>query len=206
MNKLILLILFVSVTQISQSQIDTLYHSSGTISEIGHMSSGLKSGQWFSYYENGNIASEGNYKEGQKTGKWNWYHENGNIWCKEKYKNDQFKKGKFWNKDGEQITISDVIVKPEYPGGEEALRLMIAKNLIYPSLAQENGIQGKVYVYFVISKDGEVTNAKVTRSVHQTLDEEALRVVNSLPRWKPGEFHGKIIKVSHTLPINFKLE
>jgi protein TonB len=95
---------------------------------------------------------------------------------------------------------------PEFPGGEMALRTYIANAIKYPVIAQENGIQGKVYVTFVVSKDGSVTNASIARGVDPSLDKEALRVVNSLPKWKPGKQRGKPVNVSYTVPINFVLQ
>lgn len=95
---------------------------------------------------------------------------------------------------------------PEFPGGDLALRKYIATNVKYPVIAQENGIQGKVYVTFVVGKDGSVYNAGIARGVDPSLDKEALRVVNSLPRWKPGKQRGKPVNVSYTVPINFVLQ
>lgn len=95
---------------------------------------------------------------------------------------------------------------PEFPGGELALRKWIANEIKYPVIAQENGIQGKVYVTFVVGKDGSVNNATVARGVDPSLDKEALRVVNALPKWKPGKQRGKPVNVSYTVPINFVLQ
>ena len=95
---------------------------------------------------------------------------------------------------------------PEFPGGEQALREFIAKNVEYPKVAQEKGIQGKVYVTFVVTKDGSIANATIARGVDPSLDTEALRVVNGLPKWKPGKQRGQFVNVSYTVPINFKLQ
>lgn len=95
---------------------------------------------------------------------------------------------------------------PEFPGGEAALRRFIANSINYPQIAQENGIQGRVYIQFVVDRDGSITNASVARGVDPSLDKEALRVVNSLPKWKPGMQRGKPVKVSYTVPINFVLQ
>lgn len=95
---------------------------------------------------------------------------------------------------------------PEFPGGEAALRRFIANSIKYPQIAQENGIQGKVFVQFVVERDGRVSNASIARGVDPSLDREALRVVNSLPNWKPGKQRGKPVKVSYTVPINFVLQ
>jgi len=96
--------------------------------------------------------------------------------------------------------------KPEFPGGGEAALLQwIAKNTEYPEIAKENQIQGRVFVGFVIGKDGSVTDVKILRGVDPYLDKEAKRVVEAMPNWKPGKQRGKPVKVSFQVPINFKL-
>ncbi len=107
--------------------------------------------------------------------------------------------------EGEEIFF--IVEKmPEFPGGEMALRQYIANTVKYPETAQENGIQGKVYVTFVVTIDGSVANAKIARGVDPLLDQEALRVVNSLPVWSPGYQKGKPVNVQYTVPINFVLK
>jgi len=95
---------------------------------------------------------------------------------------------------------------PLYPGGIEALRMFLAQNVKYPVKAQEKGTQGKVYVNFVVEKDGSVGMAKIARGVSPELDAEALRVVKLLSNWSPGKNNGKSVRVSYTLPINFALQ
>jgi protein TonB len=94
---------------------------------------------------------------------------------------------------------------PEFPGGNISLKTFLAKNVEYPIIARENGIQGKVYVRFVIDKNGEVTHVEIYRGVETSLDKEALRVVGLLPKWKPGKQGGKAVNVSYVVPINFEL-
>ena len=94
---------------------------------------------------------------------------------------------------------------PEFPGGDLALRKHIAENVKYPEIAKENGLSGKVFVQFVINQRGEVENVKIARGVDPALDKEAIRVVQGLPKWKPGSQRGKPVKVSYTVPINFQL-
>jgi protein TonB len=95
---------------------------------------------------------------------------------------------------------------PEFPGGELALRKFIAENVRYPEMAKENDIQGTVYVRFVVDTDGSVKNVEVIRGVDPLLDKEAIRVIQSLPKWKPGKQRGKAVKVSHSVPIKFALQ
>jgi len=96
--------------------------------------------------------------------------------------------------------------KPEFPGGMTELLKYLAKNTKYPEIAKENGISGRVYVQFVIGKDGKVSDVKIMRGRDPYLDKEAVRVVKTLPPWKPGKQRGKAVKVSYVVPINFKLQ
>jgi TonB family protein len=95
---------------------------------------------------------------------------------------------------------------PEFPDGQLALRKFIAQSIKYPVQAQEKGIQGKVFVNFVVEKDGSVGAMKIARGVDPSIDREALRVVGSLPKWKPGMQKGEAVRVSYTIPINFVLQ
>jgi protein TonB len=94
---------------------------------------------------------------------------------------------------------------PAYPGGDGELRKYIAQNVVYPEIAKENGIQGRVFIQFVVNQKGEVEQVKVARGVDPTLDKEAIRIIQSLPKWAPGSQRGKPVKVSFTVPINFQL-
>jgi len=94
---------------------------------------------------------------------------------------------------------------PEFPGGDLGLRKHIAQNVQYPEIAKENGIQGRVFVQFVVNQKGKVEQVKVVRGVDPSLDKEAIRVISSLPAWKPGSQRGKPVRVSFTVPINFQL-
>ena len=94
---------------------------------------------------------------------------------------------------------------PEFPGGDLGLMKYIQKNVKYPPIAKEYNITGKVYVQFIVDKSGTVTNVKVVRGVDKNLDAEAVRVVKSLPKYKPGKQRGKPVRVMFTIPINFTL-
>lgn len=96
--------------------------------------------------------------------------------------------------------------KPEFPGGSIALRDFISSNLQYPAQAQREKIQGKVYVNFIVNKDGSITSVTIARGVYYSLDEEAIRVVGNMPKWTPGIKDGKPVRVSFTVPINFMLQ
>ena len=95
---------------------------------------------------------------------------------------------------------------PEFPGGQAELFKYISQNIQYPAIAKENGIQGKVFIQFVVGKDGSITNVTVLRGVDPSLDKEAVRVVKNMPKWKPGKQRGKPVYVRYQVPINFKLQ
>ena len=95
---------------------------------------------------------------------------------------------------------------PEFPGGEAELLGFISRNIHYPEEAKKKGIQGRVFIGFIIEKDGSVSNVRNLRGVNSELDAEAMRVVKSMPKWKPGIQNGEAVRVSYLIPINFKLE
>lgn len=94
---------------------------------------------------------------------------------------------------------------PEFPGGEAKLLEYLAKNIKYPERAREQGVQGKCIIEFVINKDGSVVEPKVVRSLEAQCDNEAMRVIRTMPKWKPGKQRGKPVRVKYTVPVQFKL-
>jgi len=106
----------------------------------------------------------------------------------------------------EQEIFKIVEEMPSYPGGEQKLMEYVAKNIKYPQIARETGIQGRVYVNFVVEPDGSVSNVSVLRGIGGGCDEEAMRVVKNMPKWKPGKQRGKAVRVQYMLPVNFKLQ
>ena len=103
--------------------------------------------------------------------------------------------------------VFDVVEEmPSFPGGQGALMAFLSSNVKYPVVAQENGVQGRVIVGFVVEKDGSITDVKVMRSVDPSLDREAQRVVKSMPKWKPGKQNGSAVRVKYTVPVLFKLQ
>lgn len=103
--------------------------------------------------------------------------------------------------ESEQV-FTKVEKMPEYPGGVLAMQLYLQTNIKYPQAA--NGAEGRILVQFIIDTDGSVTDAKVVKSVNPHLDAEALRVINAMPKWKPGTQKGKAVRVKYTIPINFR--
>ncbi|MBO6017889.1 MAG: energy transducer TonB [Prevotella sp.] len=107
----------------------------------------------------------------------------------------------------EETKVFDVVEQmPQFPGGPNALFEYLSKNIKYPVVAEENGIQGRVIVTFVVERDGSITDVKVAKSVDPSLDKEAQRVVKSMPHWIPGKQNGSAVRVKYTVPVTFKLQ
>lgn len=116
-----------------------------------------------------------------------------------------------------ELAVEDLVVEedkplenaeqaPSFPGGLEALSKYLSENIQYPISARENGIQGKVIIKFVVSRTGDIMDIQVTRGVDASLNQEAVRVVQSMPRWIPGKQKGKAVSVYFTLPVEFRLQ
>lgn len=108
-------------------------------------------------------------------------------------------------KAADERVYESVDQAPEYPGGMQALMAFIRKNVVYPPFSRAFGVQGKVVVSFVVNEDGSTTDFSVLRGVDEELDGEALRVLKSMPKWKPGKQNGEPVKVKFAVPVNFKL-
>ena len=103
--------------------------------------------------------------------------------------------------------VFDVVEEmPSFPGGQGALMSYLYSNTKYPVVAQENGVQGRVIISFVVERDGSISDVKVARSVDPSLDREAQRVVKSMPRWSPGKQNGSTVRVKYTVPVVFRLQ
>lgn len=96
--------------------------------------------------------------------------------------------------------------KPMYPGGDAALMGYLRDNIKYPTVAAENGVQGRVVVGFVVERDGSITDVNILRGVDPSLDREAMRVVKSMPRWNPGKQNGSAVRVKYQVPVSFRLQ
>jgi protein TonB len=187
---------------------------------------------WFVYYDStGHITSQGNYLNDKREGKWKtnylysdtlWsvsYYNNGavdgtdtlffvsgNIRRTETYKNDEWVSGKCFDTNGREIPYYPYQVDPKFPGGVEAISNFIAKEVNYPKAARNKGVEGRVLVGFVIETDGSLSDIKIIQSVAEELDNEALRVINKMPKWTPGKLDNQPARFSYTQPISFQLK
>ena len=110
------------------------------------------------------------------------------------------------NSDVEDKIFDSVEEMPSFPGGVGALNNWLDNNIQYPKQAKDTGVQGRVIIKFIIEKDGSISNAKVSRSLDTDLDNEALRLVKSMPKWNPGKQNGTEARVRYSVPVNFRLQ
>ena len=109
-------------------------------------------------------------------------------------------------KEEENKIFTIVEQMPSFPGGDAALMQYLAKNIKYPAVAEDMGIQGRVICQFVIERDGSVSDVRIARGVDPSLDKEAMRVVSAMPKWIPGRQNGQFVRVKYSLPVNFRLQ
>ena len=107
----------------------------------------------------------------------------------------------------EETKIFDVVEQmPSFPGGDAELMKFLGSHIKYPSIAEENGISGRVIATFVVERDGSITDVRILKSVDPSLDKEAIRVLQSMPRWIPGKQNGSPVRVKYTVPVTFRLQ
>lgn len=109
-------------------------------------------------------------------------------------------------KQSKEVVFDIVEQMPEFPGGQDSLMSFLVNTVKYPKEAIDKGIEGRVMVQFIVEKDGQVSTPTVSKSVFPALDEEALRVIQCMPKWKPGKQDGNVVRVNFTLPVAFRLK
>lgn len=163
------------------------------------------------YDKKGNMLTEGLSRrlivphwEGQVTS----YYKSGKLQSISRYKNNQVQSNEVWMNGGKlhlKNVFKTVDVMPQFKTGDEDLKRYIESSVQYPRMAQENGITGCVVIDFIVDENGDVIYEHIRKSVDHYLDEEALNVTRNMPKWTPGLLDGKAVKVSYSMPINFRL-
>ena len=159
-----------------------------------------------SWYASGQLQSESNYVMGALEDSLKMYHANGVLKRSDVYKKGVFVNGQCYDQNQKEITYFPFEVNPDFEGGPRAMFQFLADNIQYPKKSRRNGEEGIVYVGFVIDKTGDVVDVKVKRGVSPLIDEEAMRVVKLMPKWKAGKQDGAFVRVAFTLPIKFALQ
>ena len=119
---------------------------------------------------------------------------------------DMDREGALSGQNRNNTTFDVVEQMPSFPGGQRGLMAFLSSHVIYPTIAQENGVEGRVVVGFVVEKNGSISKINIEHSVDPSLDKEAMRVVRAMPRWTPGKHNGEYVRVKYTVPIVFRLE
>lgn len=153
----------------------------------------------------GILTKEHNFKHGKWDGDLKTYWEDGQFRRHDVFKEGELVEGKCWDRMGKEVSYHDYQVLPEFPGGMYRLFKFLKRKVKYPNKARLERTEGKVMVSFVVKKNGSVSNAVIVKSVSPELDKEALRVVNTMPKWKPGLIEGEIEQIRFTLPFKFQL-
>lgn len=166
----------------------------------------IREGIYREWYENGNPKQQIAYSNNKYNGEFISYWKNKQRRRIDTYSNGDFTKGTCYDSTGVTATYYPYQVMPSYRGGERELLNFIGRNLRYPVIAQENGVQGTVIVRFVITKEGKVDKITVLRSLSAETDREACRVVALLSDWTPGKVEGELVDVYYTLPIKYRIE
>jgi TonB family protein len=182
------------------------YYENGNIKSEVMYSENKKNGRGVEYFENSNIEEEGEYSNGNKKGYWTYYFEDGKKCSKAKFEDNGVRENIYWDDNGKEINQKVAEFMPSYPGGEEKLLEYIKYNTIYPRTAKNSGINGTVLLSFVVNEIGEITDIKIINSVGGGCDEEAIRVVQNMPKWNPGKLCNRPVSVYFNLPIKFTLK
>lgn len=166
-----------------------------------------KDGIWKYYYPSGELLYSETYIKGKQTGLLQGYYKTGEIRRRETYKDGKFITGNCYTRSGKDTVYYEMIARPTFPGGDQAMVKYIQNSVMFPKQARIDHIQGVVFVRFYINADGNVVDVEVVKGkgVHPLLDEEAVRCVKSMPKWTPGMVEGEAVKMVFITRIKFQL-
>ncbi|OCX50379.1 hypothetical protein BEL04_21580 [Mucilaginibacter sp. PPCGB 2223] len=173
-------------------------------SEVNYLN-GEYDGKYLSYFETGQLRTDREYTKGKLNGLFLSYYPDGKKKREDHFKNDKLTEGQCFTHSGADTSYFPFMVPPEFIGGEKACGKYIRDNLKYPEAAKQNNVTGKVYISFNIDPNGDLVDAEVTRGADPLLDDAALAIVKTMPKWKPGKMDGQPESIKFTLPINFSL-
>ena len=185
------------------------YFADGTKNKLVEYENDNKVGTYLSLHEDGKtVRFKGQYKDGKEDGNWLSYYENGTQAAAEQFSMGELAKYELYDEKGKKMKNKDykALQKPMFPGGEASLMKYLANRIVYPEYARYADIQGKVFIGFIVEKDGSISNVKMIRSPHKLLSDEAIKVVENMPTWSVGMEHNVPVRVQYTLPVQFKLD
>jgi len=184
----------------------SFYNEKGQLIHACNYRNGEQDGSDMVYYDNGQLRTKGNYKRGLEDGEWLGFYPSGKPSAIARFKKANQVSGRFFNEDGTiNESISEFYRACSFPGGLPSLQRFLIRNLHYPDSAVIREIIGTVKVGFNVSKEGKITEIKITQSVEPSLDSEALRVISIMPDWEPLIIGGILCDSFEEQPINFVL-
>jgi len=160
------------------------------------------------YFEGGQLADSALYKDGILNGRSIYFHPNGQISSIEEYKEGFLQSAEIFDENGRKNNFSnDPTIDAEYPNGLDSMNAFLARNIEYPEIARDLGLEGKCILQFMVDFDGTVKDLRILRGVPDCFecDKEAMRVVKLMPKWKPGKVHNRVDKSYFYLPVSFTL-
>jgi TonB family protein len=182
------------------------YYMEGLLVSESNFHNNKPVGEWKDYYSDGKVRVVRNYNsEGKYHGSFKVLYHDGKVRRLDIFNNGKLKEGKCFTASGADTAWFAYQTQPEFPGGENKRMEYLTSSVVYPKAAREAGIQGIVYVTFMVEKEGNISDVKILRGVHPLLDEETLRVIRSMPLWKPGMIDGKPVRVRFNMPVKFTL-
>lgn len=183
------------------------YSKEGIIYEEGNYKMNKQVGEWKTYQQEGILKTLHTYNtDGKLEGPFLVYYPNGSLKRKDIYRNDEVVEKKCIGIDGKDTTWFEFMTLPEYIGGDQARINFLMENITYPRYAREAGIQGTIYVNFTVLKSGKISNINIIRGVHESLNNETLRVIRLMPDWIPGKVDGEPANIEFNMPVKFTLE
>jgi protein TonB len=182
------------------------WYENGQLKSEEYFVHDMLAGRRMEWYETGQIKSEIDWADGKYNGALITYWKNGKIKRRDFYKNDKFDKGTCYDSLGNEIEHFDYQKMPGYKGGDRQMLSDIANNTNYPTRSRDAGIQGKVAVRFAVDEAGNVSDIEIIQGVNQELNNEAIRVLETLAKFEPGSCDGERVKVYYLVPITFTLK
>lgn len=184
----------------------TWYSEKGVLMSKGFLKNNKREDHLISYYPDGAIQSDALYKANKLDGEHTFYFPNRQLKRTDIYKDGEFISGKCYTPTGAETAYYPYRQSPEFTGGREKLREYLQANLVYPKKAKREEITGIVKVKFTVTASGEITDVQLENTIHPLLDNEALRLIQKMPRWKPGLLDNEEVNVSLILPVAFVMQ
>lgn len=197
---------YASLHEFKLHGVNKRYNDKGALTSIYNYEFGELNGEFMHYHENGNLKIKGSYFRNELIDSLNSFYESGKYRRKDLYLNGALIGGNCYTESQEDTIHFAFDTESTFEGGIQAMQRWIQENIIYPQDAIDLNEQGKVYISFIIEKDGSVSTVRIERGVSISIDQEAKRLISAMPNWKPGEFDGYKTRTKMRLPLNFNLD